>query len=169
MRKLQPRGPVLVSFLRPLLLALAAVALLAVTGCKSPQSARSIEDTKSGLFKPAASTQVIGEIQGTISSVSLGVIKITSGDALPPGTLLLARDHDLKPTSLLQTTDTVKGHIQGVTLLNGVPTLGDEVVIPGAEYTKLIQGNLDTNRQNESAAATPAAPATQSTPAAAAP
>jgi hypothetical protein len=155
MQKHTPSGPV--SFLRPRWLALASVvALLAVTGCQSPQSAQSIEDTKAGLFKPAAQTQVVGEIQLIISSASLGAVKITSGNALPPDTYLLARDHDLKPTALLQTTSTIKGQVQGVTLLNGVPAIDDEVVIPGAEYTKLIQGNLDHNRDSELAPATPA-------------
>jgi hypothetical protein len=51
----------------------------------------------------------------------------------------------------MRTTETARGHTQGVILLNGVPNTGDNVVVPGPEYDSLIRANFDLNDRHQDA------------------
>jgi hypothetical protein len=139
--------------------ALLSIAALLASGCTHPRSAQEIaaagnltaanqQASQSKLKKPVApsNSAVIGRVAWASRVESIGVVHLTV-PPLPAGTILLARTGDLTPDAIMQTTNTVSGRTQGVTLINGVPNTNDQVVQPGPEYSGMIKDNLNTNNQ----------------------
>jgi hypothetical protein len=133
---------------------------LLATGCSTPRSADDIAaagglnnaNQKAAAAKikhpiTASSSQVIGVVSWASRVENIGVVHLTI-PPLPADTILVARASSLAPIAIMRTTNTVSGHTQGVWLVNGLPSSGDQVILPGPEYTPLIQANLGqgTNR-----------------------
>src|ERR1700722_4451542 len=140
-------------------LVLLSLAALLTSGCTHPRSAQEIADPGSPTAAnqnaaaakakantpPAPSSSVsVGKVSWASRVESMGVISLKV-PPLPPGTLLVARGGDLQPVCIMRTTETARGHTQGVILLNGVPTTNDTVVEPGPEYDGLIRSNYNLN------------------------
>jgi hypothetical protein len=138
---------------------LSLVALLAA-GCTQPRSAQEIADAgglQNANFKAAqaknkpaitaSSSQVVGFVSWASRVENMGAVHLTV-PPLPADTILVARANSLAPIAIMRTTNTVRGHTQGVWLINGLPVAGDQVIQPGPEYAPLIQANLGqgTNR-----------------------
>ncbi len=150
-------------------LTLLALTALFASGCTHPRSAQEIADAGSltaanqkaaqSKVKTAptpSSSVVIGKVSWASRVESMGVISLTV-PPLPPGTILLARTGALAPVCIMETTQTSRGHTQGVSLLNGVPNTDDQVIQPGPEYDDLIRSNINLNNRHEAKTALQAA------------
>ncbi len=133
-----------------------ALAALLASGCSHPRSAQEIASAggltqanqkaaQAKVKKPVtpSSSKVIGKVAWASRVEGIGVISLTV-PPLPAGTILVARSGALTPECIMQTTNTARGHTQGVTLLNGVPNTDDQVVQPGPEYNGLLKQNMTT-------------------------
>jgi len=138
-----------------------------VSGCTHPRSAQEIANAgsltaanqkaaaakaKAGTPPAPSSSVVVGKVSWASRVESMGVISLKV-PPLPAGTLLIARTGDLQPVCIMRTTETARGHTQGVILLNGVPNTDDTVVEPGPEYDGLIRSNYNLNDRHEAATA----------------
>ncbi|HTB62168.1 MAG TPA: hypothetical protein VK737_01155 [Opitutales bacterium] len=148
----------------------------ALGGCSHAKSAGDVAKN-GGLynkFVPAATTSVVGkedwaDLKDAIAGVDL------NREPYPVGSFLVARDAGGSPTAVLETTKWTGRQMQGVMVVSGTLTSGEEIVEPGPELARMVQENIDSYlvaHPAETAAATitatpaPAAAADTAAPAA---
>jgi hypothetical protein len=162
-----------VTTLRTSLAFIFAVGLLLVSACSSPHSAQDIAESggldgakqktqvksKGGdaAVTAPSSSMVVGTIAWVNTTESLGTIQTNANYALPEGTVLVVRDGNMNPVSLVRVTSVSRGRNVGIFLLAGTPQTGQEVAIPGPEYKPLLDLNIDQNNSRAAAQAFQAA------------
>lgn len=76
---------------------------------------------------------VVGHVLTVDAKTGNVIIDVAPYTILPlnfPGLILVTRTQDLRPTSKLEASPYLRGHILGAKLLAGRPNEGDEVAIP---------------------------------------
>jgi hypothetical protein len=158
------------SLTHPARVLLIALVLLGA-GCTNPEPANNIAangglenarqadvTVKLRKYKPnsPSSNIPIGTMEVVNSNSNIAVVRLKV-PPVPVGTYLIARDMNLNAVALMQATNTATKHFQGVTLLNGIPQMGQEVVEPGPDYTPLLDANVGPNSRRAAAQAFQAA------------
>lgn len=90
---------------------------------------------------PAAFNAYVGEIVQVDEDARTAVVLVHGSGIIPRG-LLVVRNPRMEPTAILESTPLQRGNLLGVGLVDGVPAIGQEVIIPGpALMTRIIRGD----------------------------
>ncbi|QYY35585.1 hypothetical protein [Ruficoccus sp. ZRK36] len=98
-------------------------------------------------LSPASRNMRIGELVTIDNDRSLGVVWLESRYLAFYGReLVLSRADDLSVTGVLQLTTLRNGKAVGLKRLTGTPRRGDEIILPGPQYTDYINELYDTGQ-----------------------